>query len=394
MHKVGRFFQRVAQRFVARVRRMKRRWKIVWGVFLVFSLSVAWSIGSYMLKSPDEPFSAQLAGWMRNHHLGWVVDQVEEWRYSDPPSNKPADELAVTVTPPSTVVTTPPSTEAEATTTTVDPRQLAPAPLENRVDPALPYEGQWAPLDTSADGLTSMWVTSARPLADYQSVVATFVVFDPLVYRAALHNGSETPGGKWEYDDKIQRELWPQAVAAFNGGFRFEHYRGGYMAEGRVVKELRDGEATVAIDNDGVMQVGLYGRDFTNDGSWASLRQNLPPVVDKGRESWQDYPGTKWGDDGKNAIFVFRTALCSLEDGRLMYVAVDDADIELLARTLVYGGCQFAVELDENYFWPCFVWFYQRDDGKLDSNRVDDRMHNPSRYVKSSKKDFFVLYRR
>jgi hypothetical protein len=29
----------------------------------------------------------------------------------------------------------------------------------------------------------------------------------------------------------------------------------------------------------------MYGRDLTNDGSWVSLRQNLPPVIDGGTEA-------------------------------------------------------------------------------------------------------------
>lgn len=375
---------------------MKLRWKIVWGVLIVIVLSVGWSLGNYIRNSPGEPLAAQVSGWMRNHHMGFIVDKVEEWKYSDPPSKAAADELATAITPPPTTVprtTVPRSTVEAVTTTTVDPRELPPPSLAIMVEPALAYEGAWLPLDAQG-GVTTMWLTSARPLADYQSVVATFVVFDPLEYRAALHNGTETPGGKWMFDSRIERELWPEMVAAFNGGFRFEHYQGGYMTEGKEVKALRDGEATVAIDQNGVMSVGLYGRDFTNDGTYMSLRQNLPPVVDGGRESWQDYPGTKWGDDGKNVIYVFRTALCSLEDGRLMYVSVDDADIELLARTLVCGGCQFAVELDENYFWPLFVTFNAREDGKYDSVMVDRRMHNPGRYLKNSKKDFFALYRR
>ena len=64
--------------------------------------------------------------------------------------------------------------------------------------------------------------------------------------RAGLFNGSELPGGSWARGDRIPGELYPAAVAAFNGGFRFEHIKGGYYTEGRMVKPLRDGDATLA----------------------------------------------------------------------------------------------------------------------------------------------------
>jgi len=77
-----------------------------------------------------------------------------------------------------------------------------------------------------------------------------------------------TPGGRdWVNGRRIGDAERPRLVAAFNGGFRFEHIAGGYFTENREVRPLVDGEATAAIDKNGKITVGEYGRDLTNDGT-------------------------------------------------------------------------------------------------------------------------------
>ena len=58
--------------------------------------------------------------------------------------------------------------------------------------------------------------------------------------------------------------------------------RGGYYAEGRVIKPLVDGAASLVIRSDGTPTVAKWGRDATLGPDTASVRQNLSLIVDDG----------------------------------------------------------------------------------------------------------------
>ncbi|MEI7993037.1 MAG: hypothetical protein WCH93_11510, partial [Actinomycetota bacterium] len=242
------------------------------------------SLTVFVLRQSADPFQQNVATWARDHRLGFVVNRLERWVHADPPSARPASSLALegvagTAMPPSTsaVIDTvgpssspapevlPPVSVAPTTSVPAGPVSLAPV-----LQPSLDGEGAWRVL-ASVGAAPVVWATSIRPLAEYGSVVATAAVFDPSRLRAALFNGSEIPGkGPWRNGSRITKGALPALVAAFNGGFRLEHIRGGYVTEGRTVRRLRNGEATLAIDRDGRLALGVWGKDLTDDGSWAS----------------------------------------------------------------------------------------------------------------------------
>ena len=176
----------------------------------------------------------------------------------------------------------------------------------------------WKPRLTT-DGRTELWTLSFHPLTSEPSVTLSAAVFDPSMLTAALFNGTGTPGGTgWRNGDRLPSAAVPALRIAFNGGFLFKHIAGGYVTEGRVAKKLANGQATIAIAADGRLSIGVLGSDITNDGSWVSLRQNLPPIVENGASSISRYPGTYWGDNFGHVLENFRSALCTREDGRLM----------------------------------------------------------------------------
>ena len=59
-------------------------------------------------------------------------------------------------------------------------------------------------------------------------------------------------------------------------------------------------------------------------------------------------PGTNWGRNYHNVIYVTRSAFCMRTDGRYAYVTVGPVDAPLLGDALVQIGCQRAIELDIN----------------------------------------------
>ncbi|MEY3505417.1 MAG: hypothetical protein RI898_170, partial [Actinomycetota bacterium] len=63
---------------------------------------------------------------------------------------------------------------------------------------------------------------------------------------------------------------------------------------------MRKGFATFGIRADGSSTIGIWGKDMTDDGSWKSLRQNLPPLVNDAKSVYANYPSINWGEDYTN----------------------------------------------------------------------------------------------
>lgn len=105
------------------------------GVIGLFAAVTIISLASYVLRHRDENLQTNTAAWARNHQLDFMVDRLEGWLHSDPPSAKPADSLSLTTDhslPTNTPSTTSPNTK-EAT-----PVNIAPV-----ISPALKDEGTW-----------------------------------------------------------------------------------------------------------------------------------------------------------------------------------------------------------------------------------------------------------
>jgi hypothetical protein len=158
------------------------------------------------------------------------------------------------------------------------------------------------------------------------------------------------------------------------------------------VRKLRKGYATFGIRTDGTSTVGVWGKDMTNDGTWASLRQNLPPLLYQGKVVYHTYDKVDWGKDFGNKLYNFRSAVCVRTDGLMMFVAVGKVNIAMLADTLLVAGCSTAMELDINGTWPFFAVY--DNFGKTDRNgkTIDKRMGDPNRHLNGSTKDFIALF--
>ncbi len=372
-------------------------------IFVVWNLV---SFISYVGHDNGDTTSQRIATWGRNHHMGSLIDWMETRVYSTPPSKDPAKNLdltapALAAAPTATTVAgsgsaVQPGTPTPTTVPVVPigPAPVAPKPINPLITPALDAEGQWTPI-ARAGGHDAIWATSVRPLPDAGGVVASVVEIDQTHLRAGLFNGAEEPGGSWRRSNRVPAELQPALLAAMNGGFRFEHIKGGYKTEGVVVKPLKNGDATLAVGTDGHLALGEYGRDLTDDGSWISLRQNLILIVDKGKSQIQKGldQGVWWGADYGNAVYVPRSAACVMGDGRLAYVLVGKVNATQLAQSLINIGCVKAMQLDINGTWPVFFTFGPDDNGNLTGHFVDKRMGgSPNRYLKGSTKEFFAFF--
>ena len=426
--------------------------RVVGILVAIFVLAVAVSVTQYVRAHPRDPLQQNIASWARENKMGAIVDQLEAWLHNDPPAVAPANSLAlaiapITEAPLQTSTTLTPSSAQSSTTTSVPdivtPLQIRPTvatsscPIDNtsvtvvtstttsttttsttsttttpetsttttsttipakpadissQLLPALPGEGQWQAV-MRVRTKPIVYATSIRPLWCFGSVVATMATFDPTRVRTAMFNGTEMPGGKgWKNGSKIRGTALRSLIASFNGGFRFEHQPGGYVTEGKTVRKLRKGYATLAISQDGISTVGIWGDTITDEDSWASLRQNLPPLVHNGKSVYANYPKVDWGNDFGNKVYNFRSAICLRTDGLMMFVAVGKVNIGMLADTLVVLGCKTGMELDINGQWPYFAVYSDFGKATRWGEIIDNRMGDPNRHLNGSTKDFFALF--
>ena len=306
------------------------------------------------------------------------------------PDTTTTSSTTTTTTTTTTTSTVPGETTTTTTTTTTLPAR--PTDIAPQVVPAIRGEGEWVAV-ARVRTKPIVYATSMRPLWCYGSVVATMATYDPNKVRAGLFNGSEIPGGKgWRNSSKIKPTAAKSLIASFNGGFRFEHEPGGYITEGRTIRKLRKGYATFGIRTDGTSTIGVWGKDMTNDGTWASLRQNLPPLLSEGKVVYHTYDKVDWGKDFDNKLYNYRSAACVRTDGLMMFVAVGKVNIAMLADTLLVAGCATAMQLDINGTWPYFAVY--DNFGKTDRNgkTIDKRMGDPNRHLNGSTKDFIALF--
>lgn len=426
--------------------------RVVGILVAIFVLAVAVSVTQYVRAHPRDPLQQNIASWARENKMGAIVDQLEAWLHNDPPAVAPANSLALAIAPiteaplQTSTTLTPSSTQSSTTTSVPDivtPLQIRPtvatsscpidntsvtvvtstttsttttsttstttapetsttttsttipakpADLSSQLLPALPGEGQWQAV-MRVRTKPIVYATSIRPLWCFGSVVATMATFDPTRVRTAMFNGTEMPGGKgWKNGSKIRGTALRSLIASFNGGFRFEHQPGGYVTEGRTVRKLRKGYATLAISQDGISTVGIWGDTITDEDSWASLRQNLPPLVHNGKSVYANYPKVDWGNDFGNKVYNFRSAICLRTDGLMMFVAVGKVNIGMLADTLVVLGCKTGMELDINGQWPYFSVYSDFGKATRRGEIIDNRMGDPNRHLNGSTKDFFALF--
>ncbi len=379
-----------------RDRRMRHElWGVTRRVLLVLAVWNGFTFVHYVGHDNGDTVSQRAATWGRDHGFGGVIDYLETKAYSTPPSKTPAKSLTLDV--PSTteapVVTALPGDTTPSTTAPVGIPQ-PPAAIAPLISPALPGEGQWVPI-ARAGGHDTMWATALRPLPEAGGVQATMVLVDQTSLRVGLFNGAEEPGGTWMRGSKVPPELQPALIATMNGGFRFEHIKGGYMTEGVVVKPLKPGDATLGVTRAGKLVLGKLGRDIQDDGSWLSLRQNLELIVDNGQSNVAQgiTDGVWWGADFGNKVYVQRSAVCTLKDGRLAYLLVGMVDANQLAQALINVGCTMAMQLDINGTWPAFLTYALGPDGHVVPHFVDQRMGgNPRRYLTGSTKEFFAFF--
>ena len=375
-----------------RAKRRKRRPLVVVSAVIVMVLFGAASV-SYVqkLRQPGSDTTVERSvEWLRDNHLGAVVNWFESASYSlHPPQEGGAP-------PPITT----PTTDAAPTpqvSSTVPGHEVAhlptPATLASPAPNPVPGEGQWTPVGPRPGNVAGMYMTQVRPDSVHTSYLDLVVWMDPKVVRFEQHPGVEVPGGSFPTPSSVPNTELGQLVGVFNGGFRMQDARGGYYQDGQGASTLADGAATLAIMNDGTATVGQWGRDLRLTGSIVSARQNLALIVDGGApvSGLDENPGDRWGATVGNKVFVWRSGVGVTADGALVYVGGPALSAKTLAETLARAGAVRAMELDINQDWVTFN-SYQTANGQASGTKLLDGMSRPgNRYLTTDSRDFVAV---
>ena len=354
-----------------------------------------------MTKPGQESFQARNVQWLRDLHLGFVVDRVEQWYYSfeQPPDGGTPDQAIGPTGEIVTASTEPEGDETPTTPSTIPHLTLPPAVATPASDP-LPDEGSWFPAGPDLGGFHGVYTTKVRPNDQKTSLLVFVAWIDPTVTDVQIHPGLELPGGTWTNPPQIPAERCGEAILAFNGGFRFDQSRGGWYSDGRVGIPMRDGAATMVQYPDGSYDIGQWGREFGDAdlGGMTTARQNLELLVDGG-QIVDDIDSTDWGAQLENSYFIWRSGYGITEDGALIYVGGPGLQPRDLAQTLINAGAVRGFEGDINPEWVAANLFSTDESGtcvgtpSLEGTQdKGGQRSSPDRYLSPDTRDFVAVY--
>jgi hypothetical protein len=345
------------------------------------------SYAQKLAQPGSETPSEKSVEWLRDNHLGSVVNFVEnEWYTHNPPAQG-GDPRAIDAPDP---------TPAVAPGASGPDHLPAPPPVVSPADPAVPGEGQWTAVGPSVNGVPGMYTTQVRPDAVHTSYLELAVWMDPKILRFALHPGTDVPGGSWATPPSVPKAEQDALVAAFNGGFRMQDAKGGFYLDGKEAKPLRDGDATLVINKNGSADVAQWGRDRSLDDNLLAARQNLALIVDGGQPApdLDENPHDKWGVTVGNKVFVWRSGVGVTANGAVVFVGGPSLSARSLAETLSRVGAVRAMELDINHDWVSFNT-YQGESGNVTGAKLLPEMSKPGgRYLSTDSRDFVAVLRR
>lgn len=336
-------------------------------------------------------FTAKWADWLRAHHGAAIVNPLERWYYSSKapsPGGRPRTLNAVPAP-----AAAPAARRSEAT------HRRPPTPVPLVVDPALAGEGQWQATGPLVNGRAGMYVAQYRADTTYTSQITTAVWIDPTLLRVRLIPGAQEPGGTWAQPPDLVGTAAAGAIAAFNGGFRFQDAQGGFYLDGRAAVPLRAGAASMVIDSNGHVDVGAWGSEVTMGPQVSAVLQNLVPLVDGGHIAPDaTYQDTRlWGSTLGASTVVARSGIGVTSTGALVYVAGPALTAKTLAEALQRAGAVRAMTLDINPEWVSFNLFTHpdpADPAHIDAAKLYPQMQRPAtRYLGPSpeSRDFFTI---
>jgi hypothetical protein len=366
------------------------RWRIPAAVLFALLLPVGWSYGHALTTPGTDSVALRTTEWLKDHGFRrWVLWVEREW-YSRHAPKVGAPLQAGAIPPP------PPTAAALPATAAGAKASACPSAVKPFVANPVPGEGVWRAAGRPIGDRPAVCTTFLRPDAIHTGVVTGVAWMNSSVLRAELFAGTSEPGGTgWLHSSPIPLALRPDVYATFNSGFKLRDSRGGYYADGRLVRPLVAGEASLVFRNDGSATVADWGRDATMGPDIAAVRQNLRLIVDGGApvQSLDKDSYTLWGYTLGNKLLVWRSGVGVDAQGNLIYAAGNGLSVKSLAQVLAAAGAVRAMELDINSSWVDFMTY---DGGAMGTPVVPAKLLRgmqpaADKYFHLSSRDFIVL---
>jgi len=290
---------------------------------------------------------------------------------------------------------------------TLHPTLAAPAQSDFTVVTApSPANLEWQPYGPLVNGEPIMARSFVQPDPDRPYAQAAVVRIDLSQIQLQLMPGTVEPvapkpilGFKRSGTIPAVDQNPDSLLAAFNGGFKAVHGHYGMMVDGTTLITPTAGLATIALQNDGTILIGEWGRDLTTNDNLTWYRQNCPLVVDEGQINphVDDENRKEWGYTVKNLDTTWRSGLGITQDGRyLIYAAGNSLTVRSLAQALQQAGAYYAMQTDINGFYTRFVTYRPSDNAKATYPLVADKLlkemsGDPELFLHPYDRDFFYV---
>lgn len=256
----------------------------------------------------------------------------------------------------------------------------------------------WEPYIQDPQGRTVAYRTFVQPDADRPYALTGIVAFDLEHTRLHFVLGFADPyaeGIEKRGTGKIlTQDLAPgRLLAAFNGGFKYEHGAFGAMADGYTSAPPRNSLGTLAIYQDGHIRMGMWGEDIIASPEMVAFRQNGPLVIQNGTLNKAVNDPTQWGYTVSGGTVTWRSGVAiSPDEKTLYYFAGQYSDIASLSKAMQAVNPQTAMQLDINNFWVHFTAF-KDDNGTLapDALFPKEMSSNLERFLNPYPRDFFYV---
>lgn len=280
----------------------------------------------------------------------------------------------------------------------------APAPAATWAPPAvaargsMPGSGVWEPYLSDASGRVVAYRTFVLPDPSRPYAYAAIVAFNLQAIRLHYVIGFSqpyAPGVRKSAQGIIpERDKQPGVLlAAFNGGFKYEHGHFGSMAGGLMSVPPVNGLATLAIYQDGHVQIGAWNKDIAPSDTLQAYRQNGPLVIQDGAVGPQVGDALIWGRTISGGIVTWRSGIALSADNQTLYYVVGPSlSVSTLAAAMLTVHPQTGMQLDINNYWVHFTAF-RNNGGDLSPEALfpNAMRGNIDRFLKAYPRDFFYV---
>ena len=265
-----------------------------------------------------------------------------------------------------------------------------------QAQPSVKEDGlQWVPLVSGPGSNPALESATLYPDPNRSYAKVSLVRIDPQVVRFHLVAGTKEPVAATGIhgDGEIPVDQRMRVIAAFNSGFLTKDGHNGEIIDGITYVYPKTGLATFILYADGHVDLRSWSSEMLTGSPIASLRQNLPLILDNAALTPNIKDQLAWGATVGNAVYVWRSGLGITSGNKIIYAAGNNLSIVTLARALQAAGCIRAMELDINSYWVCFNLYHWNTSGSYLAGRklVPEMQRSGTRYLTPDTRDFFYL---